>query len=86
MHEVWIFLLTFFTAQSARTWYPPDEVNPNLEAFPCEANDFSFHEKHLAEWLSDGFLRDLSQKQKAAITLALSSLKQYKNLAIIDLL
>lgn len=49
MLEAWIILLTFFTAQSAHTWYPPAEVNPNLEAFPCETNDFSFDEKHLAE-------------------------------------
>lgn len=48
MLEAWIILLTF-TAQSAHTWYPPAEVNPNLEAFPCETNDFSFDEKHLAE-------------------------------------
>lgn len=74
MLETWIFLLTFFTAQSARTWYTPDEVNPNLEAFPCEANYFSFDEKHLAEELSDGFLLDLSQKQKAAVIRVLISL------------
>lgn len=49
MHEGWIFLLTFFAAPSAGTWYPLDEVNANLGAFPCEANDFSFDKKHLAE-------------------------------------
>lgn len=49
MLEAQSFLLTFFTSQSAHTWYSPDEVNPNLEALPCEANDFSFDEKHLAE-------------------------------------
>lgn len=58
MHEGWIFLLTFAAHSDA----PLDEVNPNLGAFPCEADGFSFDKNHLAQSLSAGFFLDISQK------------------------